>query len=56
MADYDRDAYMAKLQGMNQQELEDELIELMKNPATREVVRKYMERQGISIDGDTEES
>ena len=46
---------MAKLQGMNQQELEDELIELMKNPATREVVRKYMERQGISIDNEPDD-
>jgi len=47
---YDREAYLQKLQGLSQEELEDELLELMKHPATAEAVRKYLEQQRRAAD------
>jgi hypothetical protein len=52
---YDRDTYLKKLEQMSQEQLEDELLELMKNPATKEVVHKYLKRQALIIANDTDE-
>ena len=47
---YDREAYLQKLQGLSQEELEDELLELMKHPATAKAVRKYLKQQRRAAD------